>query len=120
MGPTRYPSRPLRYGVAVASVSLALGLKLLLDPFTLQDTPFLLTFGAIMVSAWYGGLGPGLFATVLAALTTDYFFLYPRGSFSGLSLEAVPMVAFLVEGGLVSFLAAALRSTTARATTSAQ
>lgn len=98
-GLTSLPSRPLRFGVAVTSVSLALGLKLLLDPITIQDTPFLLTFGAIMVSAWYGGLGSGLSATVLATLITDYFFLYPRSSFSGLSPEAVPLVAFLVEGG---------------------
>jgi PAS domain S-box-containing protein len=118
--PASLPSWPLRYGVAVASVGLALGLKLLLDPITIQDTPFLLTFGAIMVSAWYGGLGPGLSATVLAALITDYFFLYPRASFSGLSPEAVSLVAFLVEGGLVSFLASSLRSATARAKISAQ
>ena len=114
-GPTSLPSRTLRYGVAVASVGLALGLKLLFDRVTTQDTPFLLTFGAIMVSAWYGGLGPGLLATVLGALITDYFFLYPTGSFAGLSPEAVPLVAFLLEGGLVIFLASSLRSATARA-----
>ncbi len=119
-GPTIFPSRPLRYGVALASVSLALSLKFLLDPLTVQDTPFLLTFGAIMVSAWFGGLGPGILATVLAALITDYFFLYPRGSFSGLSPQAAPLAAFLIEGGLVSFLASSLRSATARAEASAQ
>ena len=119
-GPTIFPSRPLRYGVAFASVGLALGLKLLLDPLTVQDTPFLLTFGAIMVSAWYGGLGPGLLATVLAAVITDFFFLYPRGAFSELSPEALPLAAFLIEGGLVSFLASSLRSATARAEASAQ
>lgn len=56
----------------------------------------------------YGGLGPGLLATVLAALITDYFFLYPIGSFSGLSLEATPLVVFILEGALVSVLAARL------------
>ncbi len=119
-GPKILPSHPLGYGVALASVGLALGLKLLLDPLTVQDTPFLLTFGAIMVSAWYGGLGPGLLATVLAALIADYFFLHPKGSFSGLSPQAAPLVAFLLEGGLVSFLASSLRSATARAEASAQ
>ncbi len=119
-GSTISPSRPMRYGVALASVGLALGFKLLLDPLTIQDTPFLLTFGAIMVSAWYGGLGPGLLATVLAALIADYFFLHPRGAFSGLSPQAAPLVAFLLEGGLVSFLASSLRSATARAEASTQ
>ncbi len=108
-------SLPLRYAVAVASVALALALKLMLDPFTAQDAPFLLVFGAIMVSAWYGGLGPGLLATVLAGLATDYFFLYPRGSFSGLGLEAIPLVVFFLEGTLLSAVVEALRAAGRRA-----
>src|SRR3712207_9467754 len=73
----------LRYGVATLAVGVALLIKLLLDPLTVQDTPFLLVFSAIIVSAWYGGLGPGVMATGLSVLATDYFFLYPRGLFSG-------------------------------------
>lgn len=110
----------LRYGVAVMAVALAFGLKLLVEPLILQETPFLLVFAAVMVSAWYGGLGPGLLATVLAALITDYFFLDPIGSFSGLSLESVPLGAFLLEGALVSMLAAGLRSSRRRAEQSTQ
>ena len=72
----------LRYGVAALAVGVALLVKVLLDPLTVQDTPFLLVFGAIMVSAWYGGLGPGLLATAASVLITDFFFLYPRGSFT--------------------------------------
>jgi PAS domain S-box-containing protein len=112
-------SLPLRYGVALVSVASALVLKLLLDQFIVQETPFLLVFGAIMVSAWYGGLGPGILATALAALITDYFFLYPTGTFSGFSLESVPLAAFVLEGVLVSTLAAALKFATTRAEVSA-
>jgi K+-sensing histidine kinase KdpD len=75
----------LRYGVAALAVAVALLAKLLRDPLTVQDTPFLLVFSAVIVSAWYGGLGPGLLATGMSVLATDYFFLYPRGSFSGFS-----------------------------------
>jgi|SRR5215208_2611104 len=110
----------LGYGVAVLSVAAALELKLLIDPLIMQETPFLFVFAAIMVSAWYGGLGPGLLATVLATLTTDYFFLYPIGSFSGLSLGSTPLVVFLLEGALASLLAARLRSSRQRAEQSAQ
>ena len=42
----------LRYGVAALAVGVALLVKLLLDPLTVQDTPFLLVFSAIIVSAW--------------------------------------------------------------------
>ena len=46
----------LRYGVAVVVVGVAVGIKLLLEPLIPQDVPFLLLFGAVVVSAWYGGL----------------------------------------------------------------
>jgi K+-sensing histidine kinase KdpD len=36
---------------------------------------FMLFLPAVMVSARYGGLGPGLFATILSALSIDYFLL---------------------------------------------
>src|SRR5918994_6566518 len=105
----------LRYGVAVLAARAALGIKLLLDPLTVQDTPFLLVFGAIIVSAWYGGLGPGLIATGLSVLATDFFFLYPRGSFSGFSVEGIDVAVFLLEGVLVSVLTSSLRSARDRA-----
>jgi PAS domain S-box-containing protein len=108
----------LRYGVAVLAVGVAFGLKLLLDPLIMQDVPFLLVFGAIMVSAWFGGLGPGLLATVAAGLTTDYFFLDSKGTVSGFSLESVPLLLFFLEGTLVCLLAEALRAAKSRAESS--
>src|ERR671910_1140379 len=111
----------LRYGIAVASVAVVLGLRLLLDSLFLQSNPLLLILGAtslsasVMVSAWYGGLGPGLLATALAAFITDYFFLYPVDALSGLSIEATPLVAFALEGMFVSSLAMALRLARSRA-----
>jgi PAS domain S-box-containing protein len=110
----------LRYGVAALAVGVALLFKLLLDPLTVQDTPFLLVFGAIIVSAWYGGLGPGLMATCLSVLATDYFFLYPKGAFSGFNLEGLDVVVFLLEGVLVSVLTSSLRSARDRAERSAR
>jgi PAS domain S-box-containing protein len=105
----------LRYGVAVLAVGMAFLVKLLLDPLIVQETPFLLVFGAIMISAWYGGLGPGLLATVAAGLATDYFFLQPASSFSGFSLETVPLLVFFLEGTLVCLLVEALRAARSRA-----
>src|SRR5687768_6677440 len=59
-------SMVLRYGVAVLTVELALLLKFLLDPFIAQETsPFLLFFGPVMISAWYGGMAAGVLATSL-------------------------------------------------------
>jgi PAS domain S-box-containing protein len=89
--------------------------KLLLDPLIVQETPFLLIFGAVMVSAWYGGLGPGLLATFTAGLATDYLFLPPTGSLSGFSLETVPLLVFFLEGTLLCLLVEALRAARSRA-----
>jgi len=111
----------LRYGLALASIVVTLGFHLLLDSLSFQSRLLLLILGAtmlsasIIVSAWYGGLGPGLLATALAAIATDYYFLYPLGSFSDLSMETTPLVAFALEGMFVSSLAVALRLARSRA-----
>lgn len=93
----------LRYSIAVLAVGVALLLKLLLEPFIIQESPFLLFFAAVMISAWFGGLGPGLGATALAALASDYFFLTPVYSIWGQSLgQNLRLGLFFLEGTLVS------------------
>src|SRR4051812_35973453 len=71
----------LRYGVALAAVGLSLLIKLFLKNYMEmgmeQEAPFMLSLAAVMVSGWYGGLGPGLTATILAVLIGDYFFMEP-------------------------------------------
>jgi C4-dicarboxylate-specific signal transduction histidine kinase len=71
-------SRPplLRYGIAIASVAAALALASLL-PYRADPSHFTLFFAAVMASAWYGGLGAGLLATILSAFSIDYFFIGP-------------------------------------------
>jgi PAS domain S-box-containing protein len=66
----------MHYSVALLSVVLALGITLLLGSY-LEPTPTPLFFVAVMVSAWSGGLKPGLFATVLSTLAINYFLIEP-------------------------------------------
>lgn len=101
----------LRYGFAFLSVLLATVLMLLLDPLlAVSKSPFLLFFGAVMVSAWFGGFGPGLLATALSGLLSTYFFLPPLYSFI-LDLSGVLRLSlFLLEGVLFSVLAGTLRT----------
>jgi PAS domain S-box-containing protein len=116
-----YPSLPLRYGLAVASIVVALGFHLLLDSLFIHGRFLPLILGvtmlcaSVVLSAWYGGLGPGLLATALAALIADYHFVHPIHSFSSLSIEATPLVAFVLEGMFISSLAVALRFASSRA-----
>ncbi|MCT7959907.1 PAS domain S-box protein [Laspinema sp. D1] len=66
-------SHLLNYGVAPGSVAIALVLTQLLFPL-IQLTPSILFFAAVAVTAGYGGMGPGLFATLLSVATIDHFF----------------------------------------------
>jgi len=105
-----------RYSVAVVAVVLALLLMLLLDPWlAIAKTPFLLFFGAVMVSAWYGGLGPGLLATFLSALLSAYFFLSPIYYSLDLDLSnSVRLLLFVLQGILFSVLCKELQTTNRR------
>src|SRR5215204_2021999 len=109
----------LRYGVAVLAVGVVVAVKVLLDPWIAAQSPFLLLAGAIVVSAWFGGLGPGLLATVLATFGADYYFLPPEGSFTGLEVAFWPLLLFTLQGLLISSLIEALRSARHRAERSA-
>ncbi len=63
-----------RYVTAVVAVAAALVSTVFLrswtDPHT---TPLFLA--AVMISAWLGGVGPSLLATLLSAVAIDYFFV---------------------------------------------
>jgi PAS domain S-box-containing protein len=104
------PSTFLRYGVATLAISLVVLLKQLLDPLIAQQSPFLLLSAAVMVAAWFGGLGPGLLATALGAVAADYLFLPPVGSFTPLNVAFLPLLLFVLQGALISVLVEALRS----------
>ena len=67
------------YGVATVTVVLGLLITWEVPAFR-ERTPFLLVLGAAIVSAYYGGLGPGLFATFVGSLATDYFLVPPLRS----------------------------------------
>ena len=108
----------LRYGVAALAVGVTLGLKLLLDPWITDQSPFLLLAGAVVVGAWFGGLGPGLLATALGAFGANYFFLPPEGAFTGPGVAFLPLLLFTLQGLLISSLIEALRSARKRAESS--
>jgi signal transduction histidine kinase/ActR/RegA family two-component response regulator len=69
------PYKPLRYFVAIASTAVAFAARLLLKSALGNVAPLLMFTLSVMVSAWYGGLGPGLLATALSLLLGDYFFI---------------------------------------------
>jgi signal transduction histidine kinase len=66
----------LRYGASALAFGAAWLLTYALWPW-LDPASTSLFFAAVMVAAFYGGLGPGLLATALSTLTIDFFFTPP-------------------------------------------
>jgi PAS domain S-box-containing protein len=110
----RDPSSPtgmpmiLRYGIAVLSVAVAIGLDFfLLRQFEAILTPFLFAVGA---TVWYAGSGPGVLAIVLSVLSLNYFFLPPFFSFSPISYADLAYLTFCTFCALaVGWVSAVLR-----------
>jgi PAS domain S-box-containing protein len=101
------PERPawLRYGVALIAVVVASLVRVLFYPLLGQGTAFLFMFPAIMAAAAYGGLGPGLLATALAAAVADFFFMPPAFSFGvATPVSAVQLAIFIGVGVFITLL----------------
>src|SRR6266853_6270520 len=74
-----HPAKQLkRYAAAVLAVGVALACTMLALPLTERPQVFLL-LAAVVLSAWYGGAGPGLLATGLSGLGQTAFFERPYG-----------------------------------------
>lgn len=115
-GTTRTRSRLACYGVAALVSTFTLLLSWLLGPLV-ERSDFPLFLGAVMFSAWYGGLGPGLLATALGALAGTLF-LSPTSSPTDGSLSAVVQLGvFVLEALVISSLSAALHAAQQRAET---
>lgn len=96
-------------GAALLSL-ITLFSKLVLEPLIGEAAPFLLFPIPIILSAYYGGIGPGLFATGLCTVATWYFFLAPSFSFSiERSGTIAQLVLFLAEGFGISFIGGSLQ-----------
>jgi two-component system, LuxR family, sensor kinase FixL len=86
----------LRYGLAVISVATALLVTQLLRPDVLVSPVYFL---AIILSAWFGGIGPGLIAGLLATICIAYFL----NAQDSLGFADVPhLLVFIVSAVIVS------------------
>src|SRR3984885_10726987 len=64
----------LRYGLAFASVTAALGLELAFLYFHLPQAFGTFALSAIALTFWYAGTAPGILAAVLSSIVRDYLF----------------------------------------------
>ena len=72
---TPYGSRTAfnRYGIAIAAIALSTLLRLWAET-TLGPSGFSLMLAAVVIAAWYGGLGPSLVALTLSLAVSSWLF----------------------------------------------
>jgi signal transduction histidine kinase len=84
------------FGLAIVFVAAALVPELFVVKHFFPYPFLFLFFGAVMASAWFGGMTAGLFAVVLSIMSVDYFFIPPVNSFTLNAAVAAYLAAFVV------------------------
>ncbi len=93
------------YLIAAVVVVITALIKSMLESVTQIESPFLLFTCAILLAAWRGGLGPGIFATLLTVLIIDYYFVSPSGDIFRRSYEQnMLLLIFVAQGFFVTLL----------------
>ena len=108
-----YPSlRPLRsthlqrYGLAVLSVGIALGVGLLLEYFHFRVPSALLLLFAVALSSWRGGRGPAVLAAILSIIAFYWYFVEPVRTIQIYPSEIPYLITFICFAALLSWFGA--------------
>jgi PAS domain S-box-containing protein len=106
MPPRRASGTIPHYAIALAAVALGLGAKAALNYISPQgQSPFLLLALIVIAAGWFGGAGPAIVATALAALGARWFFIEPRYSLQFTTPgDGANLLIFVVEGAFIALL----------------
>jgi len=98
----------VRYSLAPLSVAISLGIGLLAWRYGIRHQFSMFLF-AIAITAWYGGVGPGMVAVVFSTLVYDYFYNEPLYTLT-VPYEDIPdFLLVLLFGSLVGWFGAVRR-----------
>jgi signal transduction histidine kinase/CheY-like chemotaxis protein len=105
----------LGYLIAIGATAAVAAVRLAVSS-TLGDYSPVISFTiSVMIAAWYGGLKPGLLATVLSVLAADYLFVPARHTLYVQSVSvAVSLTMLGFAGLLISLLCESLHRTRRR------
>ncbi len=88
-------SRALRYSVAVLAVLLAFSVRYIIYSDLPMRLVLMFFVPAAIVAVWYGGLGPGVVATVLGLVLGESIYFLARGSLFPLGVgESMSLAVF--------------------------
>jgi PAS domain S-box-containing protein len=91
-----------RYAVSLAAVALALGLRMLAAPWAGTGAPFVLFFGAMLVTSLLAGFGPALLTLALSVPLAGYLFV--AGAGYPVSQAVLQSMLFGVDGLVVLYM----------------
>jgi PAS domain S-box-containing protein len=99
-----------RYAVAIGVSVAAILIRLAFDPIWGVKLPYITLFPAIMLSAWLGGLWPGIVTTFITGTAAEYFWIEPVRSWTVAdSNELIGLAVFVAVGVVISALNEAWR-----------
>ncbi|PTL79536.1 ATP-binding protein [Vitiosangium sp. GDMCC 1.1324] len=101
-----------RYGLAVLSTLAAAVVQSILESH-IYPTPFLMFFGAVMLSGWWGGWGPALLSIAISSAGSAFISLPPIGSLEVRHGNVLSLAIFVVICLCVTRLNVMLRRTSA-------
>ncbi len=104
---TRHPL--IVYGIAVGATVASLLMRWPLWPVLGNAVPTMTFFPAVMIAAYFGGLWPGIVATVLSAAASNYFVTrqIPFVHFSDVN-DLAALILFVLVGTIISALCESL------------
>ena len=112
--------RLIPYFVAAGAVLVMAVVRWLLGPLLGAQLPFTTLVIAVLVVAWYGGLGPALLATGLSAFLGMFLFIPPTYSLHFIGgMEVVRVLFFTLTGAIAAMLGESRLRAQARAEASA-
>lgn len=102
-------ARLIAYGVAVVAPAVTLLVRWPLEAVLGDRVLYMAFFPAVLLASYFGGIWPGLLATMLSALSATYFLVEPFFSFEITTVhDAVAVTLFLLVGTVVSGLSETL------------
>jgi two-component system sensor kinase FixL len=93
-----------RYVVALATFGAAVLFRYAFSDWLGAKVPYLQFYPAVMVAAWYGGLGPGVLITTLSTVVSMYFLLPPAGIAVGDPADQLSLGIFVATSLVISWL----------------
>lgn len=96
-----------RYGVPIFLVILIFFIKHYLHPILGYNAAFLLSSFIVAASSWYGGFGPGMFATVLSLPVIYFLYLSNDRVYHPFIGDLVLLGIFTIEGIVISLVSEA-------------